>query len=234
MLVAFKDFVKAVQRRARCLFLPAAWAARSLPQNLFGGANRYTPSPLSRRRASCLVCLGGGCLAARLLGLRPPPPALVLRRSCGAAAAAAAFASGLRAAAVPSIAAPRGGGGFQAWVRSRLPVAAVLGAGYAPPATICRGLPLRPAAVWARKRAPLHGRLADCALLPRCRWAQAALRLCFRTLPARCRWQPLRGMQPRCKSISKLHRKAPKSGKTRAFCAAYRRKRHGLRQQTVR
>lgn len=157
-------------------------AARSLSPDFLGKANRYTPSPLAPPPLLLLRLAWGrlpGCESC--LVCAPLPLRSWFRRSCGAAAAAAAIASGSRAAAVPYFAAARGGGGFPAGVRSacrRLP----LGAGYAPSATVCRGLPLRPAAVWARKRALCMVGLRAAPCSPAAVWAHAALRLCSRPL----------------------------------------------------
>ena len=130
----------------------------------------------------------------------PLPLRSWFRRSCGAAAAAAAVASGSRAAAVPSFAAARGGGGFPAWVRSRLPVAAVLGAGYAPSSLgLLACAPCSPAWSWAQAALRLCAGYApsslglslsrSCALLGLGRKPPRASVL--RPNPARCRVQPL-------------------------------------------
>ena len=166
--------------------LIAAWAARSLPQNLFGGANRYTPSPLSRRRYSSGVCLKGGCLGARPAWSAPPSPC-----ARGSAARAGRLRLLLRLLRVrappPSRPSPRlaGAGGFQlggaplalrlswaramrppAWVCLRSLLAPLPGLGRKPPCAL-RGLCALPL-----------GSVAVAPLRPAWSWAQAALRLC--------------------------------------------------------
>lgn len=180
--------------------LTAAWAARSLPQNLFGGANRYTPSPLSRRRASCLVCLVGGCLAARPAWSAPPSPC-----ARGSAARAGRLRLLLRLLRVrappPSRPSPRlaGAGGFQlgfahaclsrlSWARAmRPPLGSACGRSLLPclvlgasrPALCAGYAPSRLGLSLSRRCAPPGlGRKPPCAFVLRC-------------CPARYRVQPL-------------------------------------------
>lgn len=87
-----------------------------------------------------------------------------------------------------------------------------MGAGYAPPATVCRGLPLRPAAVWARKRAPCMVGLQAAPCSPAAVWAQAALRLCSRPLSCPL---PLAAATRYAAPLQKHIKTAPKSTKKR-------------------
>ena len=150
-----------------------------------------------------------------LLGLCPPPPAVgiapLARGCCGALLVCLGAAAPPLPRPSPR---PRGGGGFPAGVRSackRLP----LGAGYAPPATVCRGLPLRPAAVWARKRAPCIIGLQAAPCSPAAVWAQAALRLCSRPLscplPLAAAARYAAPLQKHIKTAAKSIKKASKS-----------------------
>lgn len=195
--------------------LTAAWSARSLPQNLFGGANRYTPSPLSRRRYSSGVCLKGGCLGARPAWSAPPSPC-----ARGSAARAGRLRLLLRLLRVrappPSRTSPRlaGAGGFQlgfaplalrlSWARAmRPPLGSACGRSLLPclvlgasrPALCAGYAPSRLGLSLSRRCAPPGlGRKPPCAFVLRC-------------CPARCRGQPLRG---HAAPAAKLHRKATK------------------------
>ena len=205
--------------------LAAALAARSLPQNLFGGAKRYTPSPLSRRRASCLTCLKGGCLAARPAWSAPPSPCNRIAQLArgGGGCCYVCFGGGAPPPPRPS---PRlaGAGGFQLGFAHACQ-AAILGAGYAPPAWNClqaRHAP--PPGLGREKRAPRFGLSLSrrCALPGLGRKPPCAFVL--RPNPARCRVQPQRGMQLYCMRLyhaapaakayqnsTKKHKKASKS-----------------------
>lgn len=224
MLVAFKDFVKAAQRRASCLFLPAAWAARSLPQNLFGGANRYTPSPLSRRRCSCCVCLGGGCLVAHPAWSAPPSPCVriapLARGGCGCCFVCIGFARRRR----PVHRRASRGRGVSSLGSLTLACRGCLGRGLcAPRLGLLAVAPCSPAWSWAQTAlrscagyAPSRLGLSlslRCALLGIGRKPPCAFVL--RCCPARCRVQPLRGiaapLQKLIKNQSKKHQKASKS-----------------------
>lgn len=225
--------------------LAAARAARSLPQNLFGGANRYTPSPLSRRRYSSGVCLKGGCLGARPAWSAPPSPCA--RGSAARAGRRRLLLRLLRVRAPPpSRSSPRlaGAGGFQlgfahaclsrlSWARAMRPPAWVclhalsaplLGLGRKPPCAYARAM--RPPAWVCRCRAA-----APCLVLGASRPAPLSS---APILPAAACSRYRGHMQPRCQTAPKSIKTTPKSVKKRAFCAAYRRKRHGERQQTVR
>lgn len=199
--------------------LNAARAARSLPQNLFGGANRYTPSPLSRRRYSSGVCLNGGCLGARPAWSAPPSPC-----ARGSAARAGRLRLLLRLLRVrappPSRPSPRlaGAGGFQLGVA---PLALRLSWARAmrPQLGLVAGLPLRPAAL-GRESAPPASAACRLRMLPCRPWAQAALRLC--PPPQSCplpRAAATRYSSPRCKNPSKTHQKSiKKRQKARFLC----------------
>lgn len=151
-----------------------------------------------------------------LPGLRPPPPALVIpplvRGGCGCCCGC--FGSARRRR--PVLRRGSRGRGVSSLGRSRLPCAAVLGAGYALPAWV--GLRARhapPTGLGHEKRAPRFGLSLSrsCALhgLERKPPCAFVLRCC----PARCRVQPLRenaAPLPNCtKTAPKLHQKASKS-----------------------
>lgn len=87
-----------------------------------------------------------------------------------------------------------------------------MGAGYAPSAAVCRGLPLRPAAVWARKRALCMVGLRAAPCSPAAVWAHTALRLCSRPLSCPL---PLAAATRYAAPLQKHIKTAPKSTEKR-------------------
>ena len=229
--------------RGKMPTMPAALLRVRSP-NVIGRANRYTPSPLLRRRCSCCVCVGGGGLVACPAWSAPPPPAVGIAQLARGCCGALLVCLGAAAPPLPRPAPrPRGGGGILLGFAHACNAAlsgrglCALGDGLA-----C-GLRLLPCFVWARK-ARHRGYLSRLAAAPCCRLGASRpapvlpLLSCPLPLAAAARYATLLyvpvSCSPCCKSISKLHQKTQKSVKKPAFCAAYRRKRPWLRQLTVR
>lgn len=182
---------------ARCLPCPPLCCAFA-PPILLEERIGIPPPPCSAAAAPAASVSVAAVWLRVPLGLHPLPLRSVLRSWRGAAAARCWSVSGLLRRRCPVLRRALAGAGVSCLGSLTLATRLFLGADYAPsglvllagcacsPAlsgrekralgAICRGLPLRPAAVWA----------------------QAVPRLSSRCCPARCRWQPLRGMQLCC------------------------------------
>ena len=165
--------------------MPAALLRVRSP-NVIVGANRYTPSPLLRRRWSCCRLRNGGGLVACPAWSAPPPPAVGIAQLARGCCGALLVCLGAAAPPLPRPAPrPRGGGGillgFAHACNAALSGRGLCALGFrclraAPcsPASsgrekralgaVCRGLPLRPAAVWAHAVLRLSCPLLSCPL----------------------------------------------------------------------
>lgn len=202
---------------------PPLGCAFAPPKSFWGCEKVYPLPPLTAAATPAGLVSGAAAWLRVLPGLRPPPPALVVpplvRGGCGCCCGCFGFARRRR----PVLRRGSRGRGVSSLGSLTLACAAVLGAGYAPPAWVCLRSFLAPLPGLGRKppcalrglcALPL-GSVAVAPLRPAWSWAQAALRLCLRCRPARCRVQPLRGnAAPAAKlhrNASKLNRKASKS-----------------------